>query len=318
MVADELCERPAAAPRRKDSGPPAPLTGLTITGDLTAAKKLRSAYAGTNGQSLFGQTAQMPEGEFFHDIKDELDRLLYLTLTVSIDYQRDAAQLWRHARERYADPKTTWLFRPAEVAKRTADDVLAALQTGNPKGALRYPPKDAAWWHHNATLLATHYQGDPRVLFKSCGWDVMKVWAEVRKRKFQGLRGAKIFPLWIRILKVLQHHPFVNYEALPIPVDVHVARATFTTGLIKGKYEGPFDSNLIDFIRQAWTSACAKQGESHMSFDESLWQVSRLGCTKRNVGPSGDCPRRKECAIGTTCPKGRIELANTTEVRIDT
>lgn len=288
----------------------ASLAGLKVTDNFDPAKKVRDAYAGKGGKDLLGVTAKMPEEALSIGINDELQRLLYLTLTVGIDYQRDALSLWRHARERFDDPKTRWLFKPSEVANRTVDDVLSALKTGNPRAALRYPRHDARWWHRNASTLATEFEGDPRVLFKRADWDVLNILREVKRRnRFQGLKGPKIFPLWLRILNRVLGYEFKGYEALPIPVDVHIARATFTTGLVRGRYDGPFDSNLIDFIRQAWTEACKRAGEAHMTFDEPLWQLSRLGCTRRNERSGADCPVRSRCPIGETCPKSTIELS---------
>lgn len=318
MSTEKPCDRFDGAQAPTSATAPTVKSTLTVTNDLAAARKLRDAYRGVGGASVFGQIDTMPEEELAHDIKDDFDRLMYLTLAVSIDYQRDALSLWRHARQRYDDPETRWLFDPLAVAARTPEDVLVALRRGDPRGALRYPAKDAAWWHRNSTTFVEHYAGDPRVLFEQCAWDVVRIRREVnRPGRFQGLKGPKIFPLWIRMLADIQRYPFASFDALPIPVDVHVARATFTTGLMRGRYEGPFDANLIDVIRRAWTDACRAAGESHMTFDEPLWQLSRLGCTHRHERASADCPIRATCPIGDLCPRGTIELS-TAGVRIDT
>lgn len=307
---NRLAAGTAAAPRTVGS--------LRITNDLSTAVRLRDAFRGVGGASVFGQINSMPEEELSRDIANELDRLMYLTLTVSIDYQRDAVALWRHTRARYDDPETRWLFDPREVATRTPAEILAALRRGDPRGALRYPTKDAGWWHRNSRTFAQDYAGDPRVLFQRLDWDVARIRHEVnRPGRFQGLKGPKIFPLWIRMLADIQRYHFTGLEALPIPVDVHVARATFTTGLMRGRYEGPFDATLKSVIRRAWTDACRAAGEPHMTFDEPRWQLSRLGCTRRHQGGTADCPVRASCSIGDRCPRGPIELS-TAGARIDT
>lgn len=307
---DKPCKRASGLRDTSASTSPARIAGLRLTMDLTAARKLRDAYRGVSGATLFGQVDTMPEEEFAKGIRDELDRLVYITLTVALDYQRDAHSLWRHARERYDDPSTRWLFDPRAVAARSPEAVLEALRRRNPRGALRYPKSDAAWWHRNATTLAEHYGGDPRELFVRCGHDVLRIRREVSlPKRFQGLKGPKIFPLWMRMLADIQKYTFANYDALPIPVDVHIARATFTTGLIRGTYEGPFDENLIAAIRRAWTDTCRAAGEPHMTFDEPLWQLSRLGCTRRHEKDSADCPVRAACPIGAICPAGTIALS---------
>jgi hypothetical protein len=77
--------------------------------------------------------------------------------------------------------------------------------------------------------------------------------AEVRDHGFRGLRGPKIFPLWLRMLADIEGYQFGNFESLPIPVYIHVARATFTTHLMTGRHKGPSDGRLkrADHIRLA-------------------------------------------------------------------
>ncbi len=314
-------EKPCSRFSTSAAGSSTPATGLGtlhVTRDLTAARQLRDAHRGVGGKTLFGTVPRMPEEELSRGIEDPHDRLMFLTCTVSIDYQRDAEALWRHTRSRYDDLTTRWLFCPKEVAAKSPVEVLEALRRGNPHGALRYPAKDASWWHHNASSFAQYFDGSPRVLFERSAWDVLRIRREInRSGRFLGLRGAKIFPLWIRMLTDVLGYQFQNYSALPIPVDIHIARASFTTGLVRGKYEGPFGEELIALLRRAWTEACVATGESHMSFDEPLWQLSRLGCTHRHEGGSPDCPRRMVCPIGGLCPRGWVSVS-TEGVRVET
>jgi len=58
------------------------------------------------------------------------------------------------------------------------------------------------------------------------------------KQLFPYFSGDKIFPLWIRMLYDNVEIKLQNIDKIPIPVDVHIARATFTTGCLTGNYEG--------------------------------------------------------------------------------
>jgi len=61
-------------------------------------------------------------------------------------------------------------------------------------------------------------------------------------RKFPYLAGAsgnsKILSLWIRMLHDEIDINLKNLEKVPIPIDIHTARATLTTGCLVGEFGG--------------------------------------------------------------------------------
>ena len=62
------------------------------------AIKLFTAFS-VSGEGIFGRTV-MPEDELPEGvIRGSLEHLLFITLTVTIDYQRDAHELWQIARD---------------------------------------------------------------------------------------------------------------------------------------------------------------------------------------------------------------------------
>lgn len=291
------------------------LSDLQLVSDLAPARHLRDAFEGRVPGGVFGVARTMPEEEAVAGIVDELDRVLLVTQTASIDYQRDASALWAYARRLYDDINTRWAFRPSDVVTRSESDLRVAMGS---KGRLRYGAKDVQWWRENATSWHNHFGGDPRRLFREADWCVDRIKREVTQpKRFKGLGGAKIFPLWLRMLADIEKYQFIGFEDLPIPVDIHIARATFTTGILRGTYSGPFDGAMLQHIRNAWREACKTQGDVPMLFDEALWQLSRLGCTERHSNASPDCPKRAECPIGASCPRGLIEVS-TGGVRVAT
>ena len=283
------------------------LRGLRVVSDLAAARRVRDAYEGRLPNGVFGVVQTMPEEDAVAGIADELDRVLVITQTVSIDYQRDASALWAYARRLYDDVATRWAFRPAAIAGRSESDLRAAMES---KGKLRYGAKDVQWWRSNAISWYEDFDGDPRRLFGKAEWHVDRIKREVTQAKrFKGLGGAKIFPLWLRMLADIEKYKFAGFDDLPIPVDIHIARATFTTGILRGSYSGPLDEAILQYIRDAWREACKAEVDVPMLFDEALWHLSRLGCTERHRGASPDCPKRAACPIGASCPRGVIEIA---------
>jgi len=285
-----------------------------VTGDLTAARSVRNAFYDPSIR-VFGVFNTMPEATCVGGIAAQLDRILIITMTVAIDYQRDAESLWRLARNLYDDADTRWAFCPSEVMKHTDQEITQTLQS---KGSLRYPSNDVSWWRKNAAIWNDRYDGNPLNLFEKCQWDVNQIVHNVKKTdRFLGLKGRKILPLWLRMLRDIEGLPFRGLAHLDMPVDVHIARATFTVGLAKGKFSGSL-SSLIPFIQQAWRDSTPdSDNRIALDYDESLWNLSREGCHYRHSSGNTDCPKRSACVIGGSCPKGVISVS-TDRVVVDT
>ena len=128
------------------------------------------------------------------------------------------------------------------------------------------------------------------------------------------LRGDKIGPLWVRMLRdnvgITQ---IQNLDKVPVPVDIHVARATLALGVVRGQYKGRLD-NLFETIRQVWfkSSAGLAVDDRHMialDVDEPLWHLSRYGCTYRDK-LTGDCTVYNRCEAKDFCIKGKVSIQN--------
>ena len=112
-----------------------------------------------------------------------------------------------------------------------------------------------------------------------------------------GVSGtSKILSLWLRMLKDEANVQFKNLENVPIPIDIHTARATLTTGCLSGRFSGSF-KELVTRAQDAWIEACKRNG-SHffpLQLDEPLWNLSRFGCSQRQNGKT--CPVSNQCRI---------------------
>lgn len=74
-------------------------------------------YKAFSSTGIYGRTA-MPEDITPEGVeRGSLEHLLFITLTVSIDYQRNADQLWKAARKTFEDPETAYLFDPKSLHK---------------------------------------------------------------------------------------------------------------------------------------------------------------------------------------------------------
>ena len=61
-------------------------------------------------------------------IKGSLEHVYFITLTVSIDYQRDAPALWNNSRKTYEDPNTRYLFTPKQLAQTDFDKIVLDMR----------------------------------------------------------------------------------------------------------------------------------------------------------------------------------------------
>ena len=61
-------------------------------------------------------------------IKGSLEHILFITLTVSIDYQRDASVLWYSSRKTFEDPETGYLFNPKSLHETSPRIIIKDMQ----------------------------------------------------------------------------------------------------------------------------------------------------------------------------------------------
>ena len=126
------------------------------------------------------------------------------------------------------------------------------------------------------------------------------------------LRGPKIGPLWLRMLR--DNAGIEQLDALdkvPIPVDIHVARATLATGVIRGNVKVQL-YDLFEDIRTAWAESVKGLNAKDrpmiaLDLDEPLWHLSKYGCTYRDR-ENRVCPVSGQCEARELCVKGKIAI----------
>ena len=86
---------------------------MSIVSDNKKGKKVAELlYNSFSTTGIHGRT-DMPEDITPNGVvRGSTDHLLFITLTVSIDYQRDAPALWASSRRSFEDPETKYLLNP--------------------------------------------------------------------------------------------------------------------------------------------------------------------------------------------------------------
>ncbi|MGE9810297.1 hypothetical protein ACLIKE_03020 [Ferroplasma acidiphilum] len=272
---------------------------------------------------------EMPEDALPEGVeKGSLEHIRFITMVVALDYMRDANALWRHARDTYADPGTRYLFNPSEFS----EDMLhgaryAKVRADMEKYSLsQKSDRDAGIWIRNAISLKRDWGSNPCKIFKANGWDAVKILECIRDAKnpedhkpaFLNLKGEKIGPLWIRMLRDSAGlEEFKNLEDVPMPVDIHVARATLACGVVTGSAEGFRLDSIRGLIRNAWKESMEGSENIPLDVDEALWHLSKYGCTHRDK-ETGDCRHIKRCEARSMCLRGAIHLPNGKNCKLNT
>lgn len=281
-----------------------------------AAKHLYRCFS-TSG--IFGNT-EMPEDILPRGMKrGSTEHLIFITLTVSIDYQRDANVLWAVSRETWEDEETRYLFDPAGLDKAPPRKIVKDMQK---HGLSKKHKKDAHIWRTVGVTFYKKWNGKPDEFLNSCGWYAPEVLERLKADThfynqkavpdYPYLRGNKIGPLWLRMLRDnVGIDKLKGLVGVPIPVDVHVARASLTTGVVRGSFEGRLN-DLFESIRDAWFMSVKslKAGNRPMialDIDEPLWHLSKYGCTHRDK-ETGICPKRGDCVSANYCVPGKIKF----------
>jgi hypothetical protein len=193
------------------------------------------------------------------------------------------------------------------------------------------PDRDADFWRTVGSTLWQTWGGDPRAFIADCkadGPEILKRLAgdahKVKGKKvydYPSLRGPKIAPLWLRMLRDTAGIELRNLDLVDIPVDVHVARATFTTGVVHGSFRGS-SAEAYALVRQAWRDSVkgltvAGRPMMALDVDEPLWHLSKYGCSPRRR-PDGVCAFIDRCEAKAECVKGSVMIGAKGTVEIET
>ena len=293
---------------------------MNIEIDVERARKvgkiLIEVYYSDKEKSFFGQK-KAPE-EWFKPknlTKGSPQHIHYVTLICSLNRRRDADQLWKAGMETFEDEETRWVFDVNSEKLENFTELQKALQKHK---LSQRPSQDTEYWQKNILSIKEKFNGDIRKLIIEEGEkDAKKIYNLVKKNyenDFLSLKGDKILPYWIITLKEVCGLELKNLNEIPIPVDVHVARATIFTGCLKGE---DIEKNLLKVnsigrmkknikqiakkIDEVWKKASEKFKEfEKYKLDEPLWTLSKEGCSKVK---NRTCSKYDECPVKYLCVK---------------
>jgi len=293
---------------------------MPIVIDLERGKKVaKLLYNSFTTTDIHGRTG-MPRDMVPSSVaKGSLGHILFITLTISINYKRDASSLWESSIKTFDDPETKYLFDPKLLHETPLEKIVEDMHRYNLSPR---PEKDADIWQRVGVTFYEKWSSDPRNFFKNSNWDssliVKRLRTDTHTEKgetapdYPYLRSPKIRPLWLKMLRDdAGMVELRNLEAIPILVDAHVARATLATGVIRGQFKGTLDE-LSEDIREAWFQSVEGLNANErpmiaIDMYQPLSHLSMHGCSNRDE-IIGNCTAFNNCEARDLCIKGKIKI----------
>lgn len=262
-----------------------------------------------NNGGIFGQTNTPQHLAPVLAVSRE-DRLRFVTFSVALDYLRVSYRLYDAARATYDDPETHWVYEPHGVATASILAVTKALRKHH---LAQREIRDTDVWMHLAKRLEDLYNGRVEALLESCGDSAPRILKRVSEQGFMSLSGPKVGSLWLRMLND-DAGPIYDLDQIPIPVDRHVANATFALGLVTAD-RTPNITELEHYlgpVQTVWAAGGVQGGFYALQLDIALWHLGRLGCSK-----AGLCAMSSQCPVFAFCtkenPLAKLEELNVTD-----
>ena len=215
---------------------------------------------------------KMPEGSSpnFSESDKEV-RLVYFTLPMSLNYQRDSYKLWESVLKTFNDSETKIVFDVQSSANLNEEQLRTFLTKY--KIALQ-PNKHIATWQKIAKTISENW-GTVDNLLKSADYDFLKLKDIVQrqfKKGFPYLSGPKIFNYWSFILQKYGKVKLKNSEFIEIAPDTHITKCSVLLGVIT-KEESEFFSK--EKISERWRELLHGTEINPIDMHSPLWFWSR-------------------------------------------
>jgi len=219
-----------------------------------------------------GQT-RMPEDTNPGLDKMEKFRLVYFTLPMSLNYQRDSYKLWEAALKTYNDKNSRRVFDinwSGNVDTKTLRKNLLKY-----KLALQ-PNKHISTWQKISKTIYENW-GNVENLVLSADNDFLKLKSIVQeeyKKGFPYLSGVKIFNYWSFVIQKYGGVKLKNSEFIDIAPDTHVTQCSVKLGVISRQEANNLSKNEIS---NRWRRMLAGSGINPIDMHPPLWFWSRNG-----------------------------------------
>ncbi len=201
----------------------------------------------------------------------EETRLVYFTLPMSLNYQRDSYKLWESALKTFSDIETKKVFDVKFSANADKEQLRKYLIRY--KVALQ-PNKHIDTWQKISKTIFDNWKTLGNVL-KSADYDFLKLKETIQikyKKDFPYLSGPKIFNYWSFIIQEYGKVKLKNSEFIEIAPDTHITKCSVILGVINEKEAGNLSKEKIS---EKWRDVLKGTGINPIDMHSPLWFWSR-------------------------------------------
>lgn len=217
---------------------------------------------------------RMPEDSNPHLSKSSDENLIYFTLPMALNYQRNSYKLWESALLTWQDEKTRDVFCPEKVLKMS-DKLLSEMLTKY-KVALQ-PNKQPQIWKTLCETFEQNFGGSVKKFFKTFDFDVklIKQYILQNKKKFPYLSGTKILNYWLYVMTQQSDLKFKNRKEISVAPDTHVLQASAKLGVVSE--EELKKANIREIVSQRWEEILQGTNLEPIDIHTPFWLWSRNG-----------------------------------------
>ena len=230
---------------------------------LFKVEKLIAAHK----QGLLGGE-KMPEDSRPNLLRSSEENILYLTLPMALNYQRNSYKLWESALLTWEDLETKTVFNPSQAINLNIDTLRQFLVKY--KVALQQN-KQPLIWQKLCQTFVDNYDGKVLNLLAKNDYRIDQILNEIqieKKKYFPYLSGNKIANYWLFVLTQYTDLPFKNKDSLSIAPDTHICQASLKLGL-SSINESPLQ------VAEHWKVLLSNSGIYPIDIHTPLWLWSR-------------------------------------------
>lgn len=216
---------------------------------------------------------KMPEDSNPNLDKSSEENLIFFTLPMALNYQRNSYVLWSNALKTYNDKETNFVFNVYDVTSKSFEEVKSALTKY--KLALQ-PNKQTEIWIKLSKSIINLAGGSLKTLYKKLDFDISKILyflQQEHKKDFPYLSGTKICNYYLYVLSNYTEFSFKNKQCLSIAPDTHICKASLELGLITQEEYNSY--NVQEIVNLRWINLLSGTNLSPIDLHTPLWLWSR-------------------------------------------
>jgi hypothetical protein len=200
-------------------------------------------------------------------------KLLYFTLPMALNYQRDSYKLWVSAKKTWEDNEAKKVFDLNFVANSEANLIKELLLKH--KLALQ-PVKHIDTWRRISTTVNCNWHSFSEMLtFCHNDFLILRELIQIKyKKSFPYLSGPKIFNYWAYILTQYCDVTLKNRSLIEIAPDTHVIQASEKLGVLQ---LNEVENISRDEVSRRWRVLLEGTGIDPIDVHSPLWFWSRGG-----------------------------------------